>query len=134
MANLPLHMQYYQNHVLSGCSKPLASAAPAAAEAAQAKRPPPIPVPYAAKGENTLVQQYLKDKIAAPKPLAPKKDDLRRYYAPVSDPKEISLHASHYVVPFSPPRPPGPCARLVSTSAPRCRLCARRRSPGRRFH
>ena len=92
-------MQYYQKHVLSSGSK--AAETPGMAlntPAVQPKQPPSIHVPYMPKGENSLVQQYLKEKIVTPKPPVPKKDDLRRYYAPVSDPKEISLYASHYVV------------------------------------
>jgi hypothetical protein len=50
----------------------------------QPKTPPPVPVPYCPAGENSLVKQYLKDKIVVPKKPAPKKDDMRRYYAPIS--------------------------------------------------
>ena len=97
---VPLHMQYYQQHVL-GPPKPAPrpAAAAAAPTAVQTKTPPPQPVPYVAPGdEQSLVGQYLRTKVApAKKPPPPKIDDMHRFYAPISDPKEISKYASHYV-------------------------------------
>jgi hypothetical protein len=44
------------------------------------------------------VGQYLRTKVAPAKKPPPKKiDDMHRFYAPISDPKEISKYASHYV-------------------------------------
>ncbi len=98
---VPLHMQYYQKHVLGPPAKPAAAAAaagPTAPTGAQAKRPPAQPVPYVAAGEDSLVGQYLRTKVAPAKKPPPKKiDDMHRFYAPISDPKEISKYASHYV-------------------------------------
>lgn len=98
---VPLHMQYYQQHVLGPPRPGTAAAAggPAGPAGPQPKRPPAQPVPYVAAGEtNSLVGQYLRTKVApAAKPPPKKMDDMRRFYAPISDPKEISMYASHYV-------------------------------------
>ncbi len=97
---VPLHMQYYQQHVLGPPAKPAPAqaTAPTAPTGAQAKRPPAQPVPYVAAGEDSLVGQYLRTKVAPVKKPPPKKvDDMHRFYAPISDPKEISKYASHYV-------------------------------------
>ena len=69
---VPLHMQYYQQHVL-GAPKPAAAAAPAVAAgkppAGVPKRPPAVPTPYTAPNENTLVVQC--ESARAPPAAAP---------------------------------------------------------------